>query len=391
LRISLYDYCVENSKTELLAQWDAEANLPMTPETVSYGSKYKAEWQCESGHRWCAQVWSRTTNHSDCPVCAGKTVVSGINDLKTKFPEIASQWHPTKNGELTPEQVSPNTHRKVWWQCEICGHEWQATVKSRAGIQKCGCPVCAGRTVIPGKNDLETEFPEIAREWHPTKNINLTPQKVPSGTTRRVWWLCSICGHEWQTGISARTHGSGCPVCAGKTVIPGQNDLLSRHPKIAKEWSRERNGCLTPDSVTPLSNRSVWWKCENGHEYKAMIASRTSNGTGCPYCANRKVLPGFNDLASQMPKIAAQWHPTLNGTLTPEMVTCGSAKKVWWQCSEGHVWKAAIYSRTGVQKCGCPVCAGRVKKSKPYHYERIISDSEAKNVFEESSLNGFTR
>ena len=318
MRISLYDYCVENSKTELLAQWDAEANLPMTPETVSYGSKYKAEWQCESGHRWCAQVWSRTTNHSGCPVCAGKTVVSGINDLKTKFPEIASQWHPTKNGELTPEQVSLNTHRKVWWQCEICGH-------------------------------------------------------------------------EWQTGISTRTHGSGCPVCAGKTVIPGQNDLLSRYPKIAKEWSRERNGRLTPDSVTPLSNRSVWWKCENGHEYKAMIASRTANGTGCPYCANRKVLPGFNDLASQMPKIAAQWHPTLNGTLTPEMVTCGSAKKVWWQCSEGHVWKAAIYSRTGVQKCGCPVCAGRVKKSKPYHYERIISDSEAKNVFEESSLNGFTR
>ena len=143
--------------------------------------------------------------------------------------------------------------------------------------------------------------------------------------------------------------------------------------------------------MTPSSNRSVWWLCEKGHEYKAAVASRTINASGCPYCANRRALPGFNDLATLEPRLATQWHPTLNGALTPQDVTCGSKRKVWWQCAEGHVWKAVVYSRAGVQKTGCPVCAGRVKKSKPYHYERIISDSEAKNVFEESSLNGFTR
>ena len=86
-----------------------------------------------------------------------------------------------------------------------------------------------------------------------------------------------------------------------------------------------------------------------------------ARGGGCPYCANRKVLPGFNDLATIQPLVTKQWHETLNGTLTPEMVTAGSHKKAWWQCSYGHVWKATIYSRAGVQQCGCPVCAGRTR------------------------------
>lgn len=91
------------------------------------------------------------------------------------------------------------------------------------------------------------------------------------------------------------------------------------------------------------------------------VASRTAEGRGCPVCAGRSVLPGFNDLRTKQPQLAEQWHPTLNGSLTPEMVTTGSHKKVWWQCSVGHVWKAVVYSRAGKAQSGCPVCAGRVR------------------------------
>ena len=123
-----------------------------------------------------------------------------------------------------------------------------------------------------------------------------------------------------------------------------------------------KNGTLRPNNVTAGSNRRVWWRCEKGHSYRAVIAQRVQRGDGCPYCANRKVLPGFNDLATAAPLVAKQWHETLNGALTPEMVTAGSHKKAWWQCSYGHVWKAAIYSRAGVQQCGCPVCAGKTRR-----------------------------
>ena len=140
-------------------------------------------------------------------------------------------------------------------------------------------------------------------------------------------------------------------------MLPGFNDLASQNPVLAAQWDTERNGTLTPQQVTLASNRKAWWICEKGHSFQAVIASR-ANGTGCPYCTNKKVLAGFNDLATVEPRIAAEWHPTLNGSLTPEMVTAGSRKKVWWECAYGHVWKAAIYSRAGKRKCGCPVCAG---------------------------------
>ena len=106
------------------------------------------------------------------------------------------------------------------------------------------------------------------------------------------------------------------------------------------------------------SSAMTWWRCDKGHSFTMRVAFRTTREQSCPYCARRKVLAGYNDLATVEPRIAAEWHPTLNGSLTPEMVTAGSRKKVWWECAYGHVWKAAIYSRAGKRKCGCPVCAG---------------------------------
>lgn len=161
----------------------------------------------------------------------------------------------------------------------------------------------------------------------------------------------------------------------GKTVIPGENDFASRYPVLAREWDFEKNGHLTPDAVTGQSNRKVWWKCDLGHSYQAVISSRASDRQGCPYCSGQRVLKGFNDLATLLPKIADQWHPTLNGALTPEEVTCGSAKKVWWKCNVcGYEWKAIIYSRAGAQRCGCPMCAGKVKTRNRERYRSIAAE-----------------
>ena len=183
------------------------------------------------------------------------------------------------------------------------------------------------------------------------------------GTHRRVWWQCAK-GHAWQASVASRVNGSGCPVCAGKVVVAGDNDLASQYPHLAREWHPEKNGSLLPTQVAPASNRKVWWRCPQGHDYQAVVASRTQRGNGCPYCSGRKVLVGFNDLATTYPEVAKEWHTTLNGSLTPQDVTAGSRKRVWWQCSQGHTWKAIIYSRTGSQRCGCPVCSGHTAGNK---------------------------
>mgnify|MGYP000417604332 CR=1 FL=1 len=135
---------------------------------------------------------------------------------------------------------------------------------------------------------------------------------------------------------------------------------------------------LRPENVSPNSNRKVWWLCPLGHAWKATVTSRSREGAGCPFCAGRKVWPGFNDLETVEPKVAAQWHPTLNGQLTPRMVTAGSRRKVWWQCPEGHVWKAVVYSRAGKRKCGCPVCAGRISEARMKAYRRHGGEQQGK-------------
>lgn len=371
MRESLHDFCIREGLQELLDQWVAEDNLPFTPTSISRGSKRKVWWQCKKGHRWQAAVHARTGNGTGCPVCAGKVAQAGENDLAALFPELAHQWHPTRNGSLVPTQVLPGSHRTVWWVCKK-GHEWRAQVKSR--VEGCGCPVCANREIQPDENSLATQYPQLAVQWHPTKNGAVTPDTVAPGTTRKVWWRCEK-GHEWQASIASRTSGgNGCPVCAGKKVIAGENDLASQFPAIAAQWHPTKNETLTPKQVTPNSNRKVWWRCEKGHDYQAAIEARTMSRSGCPYCVGRKVLPGFNDLATLVPHVAQQWHSTLNGTLTPKMVTAGSHRKVWWECEQGHVWKAAIYPRTGPKKCGCPVCAGVVSRKRRVRYEKMLAE-----------------
>lgn len=368
MRESLYDFCKRTERQRLLNQWIEDANLPVTPTSISRGSKRKAWWICEKGHRWQAAIYTRTGDGAGCPVCAGKIPLAGENDLATIYPDLARQWNRKKNENFTPEQVLPGSHKIVWWICEK-GHEWQASVKSR--VEGCNCPVCTNREIHPAENDLATEYPQLAAQWHPTRNGTLTPDTVAPGTLRKVWWRCEK-GHEWQAAIASRTsNGTGCPVCAGKKVVPGENDLATQFPVIAAQWHPSKNGARTPRQVTPYSNRKVWWQCEKGHDYQAAVGARTMGGSGCPYCAGKKVLTGFNDLATLVPEVAAQWHPTLNGDLTPEMVTKGSCYKAWWICDQGHVWKAVIYSRTGTKKCGCPICSGRISRKRLDRYRRM--------------------
>lgn len=290
---------------------------------------------------------------------AGEHRLSPSYNLQKRYPELAAQWNPSRNGALTPEQVTAGSHKKVWWRC-AAGHEWQAEIKSRANGS--GCPYCTNRALLRQGNDLATTHPVLAAQWDTERNEGLTPADVVAGSKRRVWWQCEK-GHIWRTPIAVRAQkGAGCPVCAGKKVCAGENDLATVFPDLAAQWDAEKNGAMTPMDVTAYSNRRAWWRCSRGHSFAAAISARATKHSDCPYCTGRKPLAGFNDLATVQPQIAAQWHPTLNGALTPEQITAGSRKKVWWQCADGHVWKAVVYSRTGAKKAGCPVCAGKVRK-----------------------------
>lgn len=132
------------------------------------------------------------------------------NDLETQFPEIAATWHPTLNGERTPDSVAPRSNSKAWW-LGACGHPWEAVVANRTKENGSGCPYCANQKLGYG-NDLATRHAELSKEWHPTKNDGLTPEQVTAGARKNVWWLCAS-GHEWQAMVFKRSKGASCERC----------------------------------------------------------------------------------------------------------------------------------------------------------------------------------
>lgn len=139
------------------------------------------------------------------------------------------------------------------------------------------------------------------------------------------------------------------------TLVPGINDLETVNPTLAKEWDSEKNGDLRANMVAANTNKKAWWRCKNGHSWHAVVASRNS-GRGCPYCANRKVLAGFNDLATKNPELASEWDFEKNGDLQPCYVSPTSHRYVWWKGKCGHSWNARIANRNF--GTGCPYCVG---------------------------------
>lgn len=131
------------------------------------------------------------------------------NSLFFSNPETTGEWHYEKNGVLKPEHFAPNSHKKVWWKCQI-GHEWQASIANRNKGR--GCPYCSGKKVLPGYNDLQTVNPALANEWNYEKNTGVRPIDVTPNSNKKAWWICSN-GHEWEAKINNRNNGNGCPIC----------------------------------------------------------------------------------------------------------------------------------------------------------------------------------
>ncbi len=235
---------LESRYNSALKEWDYERNGDLKPSMVSIGSKKKVWWKCQDcGYEWIAAVYNRTkANPSGCPQCSGRVG-------KKLSSTLISEWHPSRNGDLSPYNVKAGSSLKVWWKCQR-GHEWQMTVITRS--KGSGCPFCQGKML--------TSYCELINEWHPVKNGAVLPHEIKSNSKRKVWWL-GKCGHEWQAAISARNRGNGCPFCSGHRVLSGFNDLESQNPEILLDWDYSKNKDLLPSSVTVRSGRKVYWKC----------------------------------------------------------------------------------------------------------------------------------
>jgi DNA-directed RNA polymerase subunit RPC12/RpoP len=306
------------------------------PTTVGAGGGTK-DWVCASGHKWRATISNRVFFDSNCPVCLNQKIEKGFNDLATTHPDIAQQadgWDPTTI-------IAGNAKTKLKWKCPR-GHTWNAVAWARTRARPTGCPTCSNRVLLIGFNDLATTNPDLAQEafgWDPTT--------ILFGSHKRVKWKCKL-GHIWETTVNGRSGRTrGCPYCSNTFLLVGFNDLASRFPEIAKQadgWD--------PTTFVYGSDKKLPWKCEFGHQWKTSITKRTGvEPTNCPICSGRTLLKGFNDLATTFPEIASEadgWNAT--------EVSSGSHTKVRWKCKEGHTWEISPHGRKR-GTVGCPTCA----------------------------------
>lgn len=341
---------------KLAQQWHPTKNVTLTPFDVLPGSTAKAWWKCPKGadHEWDAVIADRNRGIG-CAICSNYKVVNS-NSLETLNPELASEWHPTKNGKLTPKDVHPGSAKNVWWKCSKgADHEWKTVVHSRMNGR--GCPVCSGRKVVKS-TCLYTLRLDLAKEWHPTKNGKLTPYDVGIGSGKKIWWKCPKGDdHEWQNSVHSRaSQNLSCPICSNQKIVKS-NCLATLDPELAKLWNSIKNEKLTPYDVGIGSGKKVWWKCPKGddHEWKETVISQAKKRKGCPICIGRKVVES-NSFSATHPELAKQWHPTKNGKFSPTDFRPGSNKKIWWQCVKypEHIWKTAITERTN--GTSCPKC-----------------------------------
>ena len=487
----------------IASEWDYEKNKGLQPQDILAASGKKVWWKCPNGHSYLASVGNKTSARGQgCPYCSSpvKKVLPGYNDLQTKYPEIAKEWHPTKNGALRPENVLGGSSRKVWWLCPN-GHEYEMRILSRTKGNN--CPYCSHQKILAGYSDLATTHPHLLAEWDYEKN-DVLPTEIGAGSEIKAWWKCPF-GHSYQARVYSRAGSShtGCPICnkenhtsfpeqalyfyvkkycpdavnADNTAIGMELDiyipsrqvaleydgynwhknnrfeikknlaciehgiklirireaglslfdnciclvrddvrsdnclslvikkaiaiidssidadvnieldtpsilesyitlrkessLLNMYPEIAKEWHPTKNGRLTPEMVAPASHKKVWWLGKCGHEWQMLISSRTTQNSGCPICTNQLIIGGINDLLSNNPEICEEWDYERNNAigLFPDKVGLHSEKKAWWKCKVcGTVWQSKIDGRTRM-KAGCPKCA--IEKTAEAKYKPV--------------------
>ena len=345
----------------------------------------------------------------------------------TSYPHLVKEWHPTKNGELTPDDFTHGSHKKVWWLCPQ-GHSYYTAIRVRTVKHTHGCPSCRlqssdseirilselkwffqdvnGRYKINGV-EIDIYLPKIklgiefdGSYWHrdkeegdlrknkflnshdihlirvrhhPLKPLsendvivrnNLIVKKDLDEILKKLYpFVDNATKEKINTYYDKSSFVNEELFKKYRSYFPSpfpEKSLLNTHPLLSAEWDYEKNYPLRPENFTYGNENKFWWLCPKGHSYETVLKYRTNinSPTGCPYCVGKKVGED-NNLLTTFPEIAKEWHPTKNGDLIPKDVTYGSNKKVWWLCNKGHDWETTPNQRTKPSGSSCPYCVGR--------------------------------
>jgi hypothetical protein len=302
--------------------------------TVIAGTQLVLTWRC-ANHKETYRTTGRSrADGSGCPYCANARVLPGFNDMATTRPDLAAELVGTD-----PTTVSAGTPKLLLWKCP--NHEEPYPATGAARVSGSGCGYCHGVRVLPGFNDMATTRPDLAAEL-----VGTDPTTVSAGTSKVLLWKCPNHEEPYPLAGTLRRIGIGCSYCANRKVLPGFNDMATTHPSMAADLVS-----TDPTTVFAGTEKILLWRCSNHPEPFPAMGMNRMKDRGCGYCSNNRVLPGFNDMATTHPALAAEV-----ADCDPSTVIATSARKHLWRCCEcGHQWTAPAVLRA--RGTGCPKCA----------------------------------
>ena len=431
-----------NTKGQLLAlkfpdiakEWDYEKNNGLIPSDFSYGSKEKVYWICPiCKHSFPMQICNRTGKRrnkgNQCTVCQGRLIIPGFNSLLAKLKElgIENEWD-YNNNDVDPDTIPPHKNKTYMWLCSNGHQSYPASPNNKISNTGGNCPRCSHQKISP-EFSLASVNPELSKEWHPTRNGNLTPTNVFANTNQSAIWICEK-GHEWPAKINNRNNGKGCKECTkgshssfpeqaiyyylkkiypttlnGLKINKTEVDIFIPEFKVAIEYDGYRyhnneyklkkdltkNEMLFSQGLTLIRIREKGCSCMSVNNCKIVECNYTSdylylNDTIPILIKEVNYITGKagqvqvdihkdrfiikaqyvyslkeKSLLTKNPTLSSEWDYKANCPATPEMYSPGSEEIVGWICHTcGLKWKAQINSRNS--GCGCSRCAKR------YHY-----------------------
>lgn len=298
--------------------------------------------------------------------------------MLSDYPELVKEWDFEKNNEIGiyPEEHTAGSNKIVWWKCSK-KHSYDSKISTRSRTS--GCPYCSNQRILRGYNDFESQRPELMKFWNYSKNTIL-PYELSPNSGKMVWWVCEL-GHDFENTPNMMSKGRKCPYCSNKKVLIGFNDAATINPELISLWSDKNNSSIY-DYVFG-SAKKVWWKCIKGHEFETSIRSMVKKSTVCSTCSNKKVLSGFNDVATVKPELLKYWDYEKN-IYQPSEITIGrSADKTHLICDNGHSFSSTLADIN--QGKWCLQCSVESYVSKPEKEIAIFLKNELDFSLESSN------
>lgn len=404
----LYSYgeCNCEDRNLLKKYWDTEKNneIGLSVEDIPLRSGKRIFLKCPvCGGEWNDyDVADVTYRKKSCPYCSGRRVLSGVNDLLSCYPEVVEKYWDWEKNSVEPNTLYKNTSKKAFWLCPECGYSWESPV-SRLTRDGQGCPCCAGKKVKEGYNDFLSQHPDIvAKYWDYDRN-KIKPSEVTSGSNKKIYCKCPLCGGEWEDAPKILKDRKVCPLCWGRKEIKLDNEwkcdeeweglpelhyspsyakLLNegisteknfislreyRPDLVDKVWNYEENEKrgITPDNISYGSHKKVFLTCKDcGNSWDDWDVHTLSNTkVGCPYCTNQRLgkdsisfLKGYPELVDKY----WDWEKNSEEGIYPDEIFPKSNKQVHLHCKKcGYSWNDYSPASLVYHKLGCPVCAGQ--------------------------------